>query len=124
MRITVGIDLVEISRIKQSIQNPRFLTRVFSDSERELFAGKNFSLQTIAANFAGKEAFSKAIGTGIRGFCLSEVSVLRDQMGAPYLSLSGQAAEIGKGYTFSISLTHTQNYASAVVIANQEMETE
>lgn len=121
MRITTGIDLVEISRMKKSIENPRFLTRVFSDAERVLFQQRNFSAETIAANFAGKEAFSKAMMTGIRGFALSEVSVLRDNMGAPYLSLTGKAEELAQGYKLSISLTHTENYASAVVVAYQDV---
>jgi len=48
------------------------------------------AVPTIAANFAAKEAFSKALGTGVRGFLLAEVSVLRNELGAPYLALSGQ----------------------------------
>jgi holo-[acyl-carrier protein] synthase len=117
--IRTGIDLVELPRMKKALENPRFLTRVFSKEEQELFASRKDPLEGIAANFAGKEAFSKALGTGVRGFSLSEVSVLRDELGAPYLKLSGKALEIAQkeGWTFSISLTHTEHYASAVVVA-------
>ncbi len=119
MRLTSGIDLVEIRRIQQSLEHPRFLTRVFSDAERELFREKRFSVQTIAANFCAKEAFSKALGTGIRGFAFTEVSVLRDSFGAPYFSFTGKAKEIAeqRRLTFSVSLTHTEEYAAAVVTA-------
>ncbi len=121
MNIQTGIDLVELEQIKKSIQNPRFLTRFFSPQEQSLFANKHDPTQTIAANFAAKEAFSKSIGTGIRGFSLSEVSVLRDQLGKPYLVFSGKAQQIVQQhhFQFSISLTHTKHYAAAVVIAYQ-----
>lgn len=116
--IDTGIDLVEIPRIQKSLANPRFLTRFFSERERELFLSKNNSPQTIAANFAGKEAFAKAIGTGLSGFDLCEVEVLRDPHGKPFLAFSGKALSIvtQRDLCFSISLTHTENYASAVVV--------
>ena len=119
MQLTSGIDLVEIKRIQQSIRHPRFLTRVFSDEERQLFREKANCVRTIAANFCAKEAFSKALGTGIRGFALAEVSVLGDSLGAPYFSLSGKAREIAeqRKLKFSVSLTHTEEYAAAVVVA-------
>lgn len=117
MNIQTGIDLVETGRIQKSLQNPRFLTRVFSKDERDLFARMRDAVPTIAANFAAKEAFSKAMGTGVRGFLLAEVSVLRNELGAPYLALSGQAQKLAEGLCFSVSLTHTEHYASAVVVA-------
>lgn len=115
---TVGLDMVEIKRIQKSMALPRFLEKVFSLAERELFASRSFSPQTVAANFCAKEAFSKAIGTGIRGFSLDEVSLLRDELGKPYLVLEGRAKEISDrlGLSFSVSVTHTKEYASAVVI--------
>jgi len=104
------------------MQSPRFLTRVFSDAENILFQSRGFSAQTVAVNFCAKEAFSKAIGTGIRGFSLNEVSALRDELGKPYLQLSGKAKEIAeeKRLVFDVSLTHTGEYAAAVVIAYTE----
>ena len=115
-----GIDLVEISRIEKSLQNPRFLTRVFSEEERMLFSKKGKSaLQSIAANFAAKEAFSKALGTGIRHFNLQDVSVLRKESGEPYFKFHNQAQILvaKSGLSFCVSLTHTDQYASAVVVA-------
>lgn len=120
--VDTGIDLVEIDRIEKSLKNPRFLMRFFSERERELFTLKNNNPQTIAANFAAKEAFSKAIGTGISGFELHEVEVLREDNGKPYLSFTGKALDLvsARGLSFSISLTHTKNYASAVVLCYKE----
>lgn len=114
--IRTGIDLVEISRIEKSIKNPRFLTRVFSACELELFAGKINQVQSIAANFAAKEAFSKAVGTGINGFSLDDISVLRNERGAPYLVLRGMALTLAGEAQISVSLTHTKNYAAAIVV--------
>lgn len=126
----VGIDLVEIHRIAKSMENPRFLTRVFGPSERELFCAPRGAgprgVERAAANFAAKEAFGKALGTGVRGFALAEVETLRDDQGAPYLKLSGRAAEIARqrGLRFAVSLTHTKEYAQAIVIACAANETE
>ncbi len=119
MIITTGIDLIEIDRIKESIKNERFLKRVFSDLEISLFNERGNNPAVIAANFCVKEAFSKSIGTGISGFSLNEVSVLRDSLGAPYMEFTGRAKEIvtKMGLTFSVSITHTHIYASAIVIA-------
>lgn len=116
--MTVGIDLVEIERIRKSMKNPRFITRVFGNLEQRLFTGAN-AYGRAGASFAAKEAFAKAIGTGIRGFSLCEVEVLRNELGAPYLRLSGRARKIAqqRELQFSVSLTHTKRYAQAIVIA-------
>lgn len=118
-KLFTGIDLVKIERIRKSMKNPRFAARVFSASERELFAGKKDPIPSFAANFAAKEAFSKALGTGVREFSLNEVSVLRNELGAPYFVFSGNAARIveERGLAFSVSLTHTEDLAGAFVIA-------
>lgn len=119
--MTVGIDLIEIERIRKSINTPGFLAKVFSPAELKFFTEKRFAPQTIAANFCVKEAFAKALGTGIRGFSLNEVTVLRDALGAPYIMTEGKAKEIVESnhYKFSVSISHTENYATAVVLAER-----
>lgn len=116
MKLTCGTDLVSLARIEKSLENPRFLQRVFSPEERELFAARRNPLPSIAANFAAKEAFAKALGTGVRGFALTEVSALRDELGKPYYALSGRAGELAKGWEFSLSLSHTAEYALAFAV--------
>lgn len=117
--IRVGTDIVEIDRIKKSAQRQSFVERVYSPQEREMFEEKSFPYPSMAGNWAAKEAFSKALGTGVRDFKLSEVEVLRDEMGAPYIKLSGNAEKIAKkmGLEFSVSISHCENYATAVVIS-------
>ena len=111
----VGIDSVEIKRIAKSLSIKGFRERIFSEEEIQLLDGK--AVQSYAANFAAKEAFSKAVGTGIRGFLWTDVSILRDELGAPYLKLTGCALNAAKGLSFTVSLTHTKDIATAIVIA-------
>lgn len=116
---TVGTDMVEIARLEKSSKSKNFMKKVFSERETTLFSAKSNPFPSMAGNWAAKEAFSKALGTGIRGFSLNEVSVLRDDMGKPYFSLDGRALEIAEssGIEFSVSITHTKDLAQAVVIA-------
>ena len=115
---SVGIDMVEIKRIKKSCSNPRFLNKILGNQEYEQLKERNFPLQSIAANFCAKEAFSKALGTGIRNFSLCDVEILRNELGEPYIILNGKAKDIAKinNLEFRVSITHTKEYACAVVI--------
>ena len=116
---TVGTDLVEIAKIKKGCGSRRFIERVYSETEQELFCGEKMRYDSLAGNWAVKEAFSKTLGTGVRDFLLTEVEALRDELGAPYLRLSGRAKRIAeeRGLSFSISITHTAELAQAVCIA-------
>lgn len=117
--LSVGIDLIEIERIKKSLKNDRFVKRVYGAGEIEELSAKNHPAQSYAAAFSAKEAFAKAIRTGIVGFSLSEVELLHTESGAPYLAFSGRAAEIVEksGLHFTVSVTHAEHYASAAVLA-------
>lgn len=116
--MTVGIDTVEIERIKELINKERFLERVFSEEEIREFSLRNNKPEHIAAAFASKEAFSKAIGTGVSGFKLTEVSLLHFENGKPYFKFSGNALSIvtEKGLSFDVSVTHTNTLATVVVV--------
>ena len=111
-----GIDLVEIKRIEKSLENNSFLPRFFGDEEIEYFKKKNMPAQSIAASFAAKEAFSKAVGTGLSGFALKEVQLLREDSGKPYLVFSGKALELSKNYQWSVSISHTETLATAMIV--------
>jgi len=112
----IGIDLLEIARMEKSLRNPRFMARVFTPAEIELFAERRFAAQTVAANFCAKEAFAKALGCGFRGFSYLDIEVLRDPLGAPVLTAKGLAAELLGDAKVSVSMTHTKGTAGAVVI--------
>ncbi|HIR56963.1 MAG TPA: holo-ACP synthase [Candidatus Gallacutalibacter pullicola] len=120
--LSVGIDLVEIRRIEKSIRNPRFCSRVLGKTEYAQLEMRGFPVQSVAASFCAKEAFSKALGTGIRGFALTEVELLREENGRPRLHLTGNAAKLAaaRGLAeFSVSVTHTKEYAAAVVVGEE-----
>ncbi|MGN0571960.1 MAG: holo-ACP synthase [Candidatus Fimenecus sp.] len=119
-----GIDLVEIERIRQSCENPAFVNHVFGEEERTQFAMQKHPEQHMAGAFAAKEAFAKALGTGIRGFSLCEVEILHDALGAPYFALSGQAKALAdeRNLEFTLSITHTDALAAAFVTAYKKGE--
>src|SRR6478609_5090171 len=94
-RVAVGTDIIEIARIKRSLDDfgERFLKRVYTERERERYRGR---VSELAARFAAKEATSKALGTGIIGIHWREMEVLSNRRGKPILILHGSAAERAK----------------------------
>lgn len=117
--ISCGIDLIEIERLAQIVQRHgmRFLSRVYTDRE---LAEVGPNMASLAARFAAKEAVSKALGTGIGRMSWQDVEVLRGPNGEPRLFLHGAAASLAreKGLTdWSISLSHAQLVAAAMVVA-------
>ncbi len=116
-----GVDLVEIQRIKEIIERkPRFINRFFTKNEYKIFESKGFKTETIAGNFAAKEAVVKAMGTGVRGFDLVDIEVLRDEMGKPYVVLHGRAKAVALGMNVGeihLSISHSQTQAVAFAIA-------
>ena len=82
--IGIGTDIAEIKRIRKAAENPRFLQEYFSEAERVFLAGKG-TLRRVLRIILPQRRFLKALGTGVRGFALSEVTILRDTLGAPVL---------------------------------------
>ena len=114
--------MATVSRIEKSCQKESFRNHVFTQSELNLFFNREKpKYASLAANFAAKEAFSKALGTGIRGFNINEIEVLRDELGAPYFNFYGKAAEIvsANGYKAKVSLSHEGDSAIAMVLLEE-----
>ena len=65
MIMGIGVDMVSEARVARSIKRPGFLEKVYGPAERALLEGRGMRPQTAAANFAAKEAFGKALGTGL-----------------------------------------------------------
>ncbi len=118
----VGIDLVDVARVKKLCQNKSFINRVFTDTEQSYASddkSENRIAEIYAGNFAVKEALSKALGTGIRGFNLVDIEVLRDDMGKPYVLAHHNLTKIllEKGIeTIHVSISHTSTSATAVCV--------
>ena len=119
MKLSTGIDLIEIQRVADVIerQGERFLQRVYTPRELADCGGRNESL---AARWAAKEATAKALGCGIGDVSFQEIEVQREESGAPSLHLYGAAAKLAEAQgltTWSISLSHSQSHAIAMVVA-------
>lgn len=113
----IGVDMVEISRIKKSMQRDRFLFHFFGDEELEMLKGKKFSAKSVAANFCAKEAFVKACNFKVDHFRFKDVQILRDNNGKPYFLFSERLKKIidEAKIDFCVSITHTKLNACAVV---------
>ncbi len=118
----IGTDIVSIDRVKKSLKNKNFLKRIFN--KKEIFKCKKTikSTNCFAKRFAAKEAFSKALGTGIaKGINFNEIIVLNKKSGKPYIILVGQTKKTlskkfkGKKSKVSLSLSDEKKYAVAFV---------
>jgi len=117
----IGVDIIEIERIKKAVEkSDRFVKRLFTENEIEYFKSKNMKAETIAGNFAAKEAIVKALGTGLRGFQWTDIEVLRDELGKPVVHLQGGAKTVAtdRGITeIMLSISHCKEYAVANGVA-------
>jgi holo-[acyl-carrier protein] synthase len=119
MILGIGTDIIEIDRIKKAMERtPSFLKKAFTESEIEFFKSRAFKVETIAGNFAAKEAVSKAIGTGIRDFALSDIEILRDELGKPIVNISDLVKKNIKvdNFKLHLSIAHNKSTATAYVI--------
>jgi len=116
MIIGIGIDLIEIERIKKACAKEAFLLRSFTSAEIECIGGR---AERAAGSFAVKEAVSKAMGTGFRGMSLNEIEVLRDDLGKPFVRLYGRAGAKAEALGIArwhVSISNTKTLATAYVI--------
>lgn len=119
----LGIDLVRVDRIEKAIARygERFLRRVFTDAEIAYCRGRSRQgVWQFAQRFAAKEAFSKALGVGLRagGIRWREVEVLPNSMGKPEVQVSGRALAFCREAgikNVQLSLADEDNHAIAVV---------
>ncbi len=123
--ITIGIDAVEISRVKEAMERrPNFQKRFYTEREEAYaLSRKTHAYESFASSFAAKEAFYKALRTGFREGAWREVEVLRDELGAPYIVLYGRAKELAEErgvVEICLSVTHTKEFAFAEVLLRTE----
>lgn len=99
-------------------KNNNFITRFFTEDEVKYFESKRMKANVIAGNFAAKEAISKAVGTGFRGFFLKDIEVLRDKLGKPYANVSDNLKSIigAESFKLHISISHSMENATAFAI--------
>ena len=122
MVVGLGVDIVQNDRIKEIIDKwgDKFLDKVFTSSELDFINRHEQKLQRYASNYAVKEAFVKALGTGFRnGINFHNIQVRRDELGKPFIELMGSTKSFAeqKGINkIHTTISHEKDYSVAVVI--------
>jgi holo-[acyl-carrier protein] synthase len=120
----IGIDIVHVRRIERWMKIPGLIERYFHPAEIASLSSRGTSTAlSLAARFAAKEAFGKALGTGLARMRLKDIFVKNNHNGKPFIILEGSAAsrfkELGGG-TIHCSLTHEGENAVAMVLIERE----
>ena len=120
MIVGIGNDIIEIERIEKAISKEGFKDKIYTQRELENIKKKGNRAETYAGVFSAKEAISKAIGTGVREFSLTNLEILNDDLGKPYVVVSEKLDKIIKSkkedYQIEISISHSKKYAIAMAI--------
>ena len=122
MIVGIGNDIIEIERIEKAISKEGFKNKIYTQRELENIEKRGNRTETYAGIFSAKEAISKAIGTGVREFSLTDLEILNDDLGKPYVVVSEKLDKILKNkkesYQIEISISHSKKYATAMAIIN------
>ena len=122
MILGTGIDIIEVQRVEAAHKKfgERFLRRILRPAEMEYCLSNKVAGPHLAARFAGKEAISKAFGTGIgRQLGWVDIEICRKESGEPYVVLHGKGKTLLRqrgGRIVHLSLSHTAQHATAVAI--------
>ena len=120
MIVGIGNDIIEIERIEKAISKEGFKNKIYTQRELKNIEKRGNRTETYAGIFSAKEAISKAIGTGVREFSLTDLEILNDDLGKPYVVVSEKLNKILKAkkedYQIEISISHSKKYATAMAI--------
>ena len=120
MIVGIGNDIIEIERIEKAISKESFKNKVYTQRELENIEKRGDRVETYAGIFSAKEAISKAIGTGVREFSLTDLEILNDDLGKPYVVVSEKLDKIIKSkkedYQIEISISHSKKYVIAMAM--------
>ncbi|MEM5775975.1 MAG: holo-ACP synthase [Anaerolineaceae bacterium] len=121
----IGTDLIEVERLEALAERgTAYLEKIFTAAEISYCENHGRKAEHLAARFAAKEAFLKALGTGLRdGLSFTEIEVFNDELGKPYLRLHGKAKDRIQSLQIShisISLSHIKEIAMAVAILEKQ----
>lgn len=119
----IGVDIVEIARIKSLMKNDHAKDKLLSEKEIALLKSRPKPEEFFAGRFAAKEAISKAFKVGLAKCPPTDVEVLNDKLGAPYVVLYKKAQNLKLEHNITnihISITHEASYAVAMVILESE----
>lgn len=124
---SIGVDIVEIDRIKETMAKrpERFLQRLFTPLEQEYCLSKSSSDMYFAGRFAAKEAVLKVLGTGLRNIKWTEIEITKDDLGMPHVRLDGTAEALARRQGISkilVSISHSRRYAIAQAVGIKESD--
>ena len=113
----IGVDVARAPRFEEMEES--LLEKMFTEKEI-INAPSSRQSEYFASRFAAKEAFAKALGTGIRGFSLLDITIEENEAGKPYFALSGRAADAAAGLKLNLSISHDGGICIAMVTAEYE----
>ncbi|MDU4891066.1 MAG: holo-ACP synthase [Clostridium sp.] len=123
MILGIGVDIVEIRRIREILAKDNgFLEKIFTSNEIEYLRRRNLRPEYVAGRFAAKEAVSKALGTGFRGFSFRDIIIENSTLGKPIVTLKGKARVIANktGNTnIHLSISHGEDNAIAYAVLEE-----
>ena len=118
----VGIDIIEIARIKKAVtKNPAFWERILTPEEKQYCQSKGelLAITSLAGRFAAKEAILKCLGTGLGEVSWQEMEIKNDSKGRPKVALNGHGGQVLEAMGLkgiNLSISHCRDYATAVAI--------
>lgn len=124
---SIGVDIVEVGRIEDSLakRRERFLDRLFTPTEQAYCLSKSNASMYLAGRFAAKEAVLKVLGTGLRNIKWTDIEITKDDLGKPHVRLSGTAGALAERQEISqilLSISHSRKYAVAQAVGVKECE--
>lgn len=122
MILGTGIDIIEIKRIQSVFDTEKKKIRIFTDKEIALASPANYA--RLSGYYAAKEAFSKALGTGIKGIAFKDIEVLKDSAGKPYINKEKVLVHVQRlfeveDFTIHLTISHDRDKAIAMVIIEE-----
>ncbi|HEX2427858.1 MAG TPA: holo-ACP synthase [Gaiellaceae bacterium] len=116
--LKVGVDIIEIDRVRRALERPGFRERCFTAAEREYCDSRPHPAQSYAARFAGKEAVGKALGCGVR-FTWREIEIVgRPKPGVSLTGRTAAFAERVRAGAIDLSMTHSREIAAAIAVVS------
>jgi holo-[acyl-carrier protein] synthase len=117
--VKIGVDLIEIERVRRALQRPGFRERCFTEAERAYCDSRVKPEESYAARFAGKEAVGKALGCGVR-FTWKEVEIVgRPKPGVMLSGRTAAFAERVRAGAIDLSMTHSRELAAAICVVTK-----
>ena len=121
----IGIDIIEIDRVKNSVEKygDHFLKKVYTQTELDYCLSKGNKYQHLAARFAAKEAVYKALTTGwSKDVGWQDIEIYNEPNGLPLVNLKGDLNSfLTDGKSLKISMSHSRDYVACVAIIYREL---